>query len=102
MQVERRAKSLAFRPEALILRQVVIDGGLRMVDLREAVHQRALEAKRAHAARKLFRLGPLSGKEVETSLIEQFLYPALGPGAMWENVAQKVRERAEQLAAQMK
>ncbi len=30
-------------------------------------------------------------KETETSLIEQFLYPKLGPGQMWELVAEKVR-----------
>ncbi|MBI5644468.1 NAD(P)/FAD-dependent oxidoreductase [Candidatus Kaiserbacteria bacterium] len=45
-----------------------------------------------HAARKVLRSGPLAGKGVETSLIEQFLYPAYGPGQMWEVVAQKVRE----------
>jgi protoporphyrinogen oxidase len=31
-------------------------------------------------------------KEVETSLIEQFLYPRLGPGQLWEIVARKVVE----------
>lgn len=46
----------------------------------------------AHAARKIFNIGPLSGKKVETSLIEQFLYPAYGPGFMWEVVADRVRE----------
>jgi len=30
-------------------------------------------------------------KEVETSLIERFLYPRLGPGQMWESVAAKVQ-----------
>ncbi len=29
-------------------------------------------------------------KDVETSLIEQFLYPKFGPGQMWEEVAQRV------------
>ena len=43
-----------------------------------------------HAAKKLARIGPLSGKTVETSLIEQYLYPTYGPGQMWETVAQKV------------
>lgn len=43
-----------------------------------------------HALRKLFKIGALSGKGVETSLIEQFLYPALGPGQMWEHVRDKV------------
>ncbi len=44
-----------------------------------------------HAARKIVG-GPLSGKDVETSLIEQYLYPALGPGQMWEAVVHKIRE----------
>jgi protoporphyrinogen oxidase len=30
-------------------------------------------------------------KSVETSLIERFLYPKLGPGQMWEEVARKVQ-----------
>ena len=30
-------------------------------------------------------------KEVETSLIEQFLYPKHGPGQMWETVAEEVK-----------
>ena len=32
----------------------------------------------------------ISQKNVETSLIEAFLYPKLGPGHMWETVAKKV------------
>ncbi len=31
-------------------------------------------------------------QEVETSLIEEFLYPKLGPGQLWEEVAKKVLE----------
>ncbi len=31
-------------------------------------------------------------KEVETSLIERFLYPKLGPGQMWEYVAKHITE----------
>jgi protoporphyrinogen oxidase len=31
-------------------------------------------------------------KEVETSLIERFLYPKLGPGQMWEYVAKQIQE----------
>lgn len=31
-------------------------------------------------------------KGTETSLIEQFLYPALGPGQLWEEVARQVQE----------
>jgi protoporphyrinogen oxidase len=33
---------------------------------------------------------PLGQKGTETSLIDQFLYPKLGPGQMWEEVARKV------------
>src|SRR5262249_41912276 len=43
-----------------------------------------------HATRKIAKIGPLAGKGVETSLIEQFLYPTFGPGQMWEVVADKV------------
>src|SRR5579884_3682016 len=35
--------------------------------------------------------GGLAQKDVETSLIEQFLYPKFGPGQMWEEVARRVR-----------
>ncbi len=34
----------------------------------------------------------LSQKDTETSLIEQFLYPKLGPGQLWEEVAKLVQE----------
>lgn len=34
----------------------------------------------------------LSQKDTETSLIEQFLYPKLGPGQLWEEVAKLVVE----------
>jgi len=37
------------------------------------------------------RGGRAAEKETETSLIEQFLYPKLGAGQMWEEVARKVR-----------
>ncbi len=35
----------------------------------------------------------ISQKNIETSLIESFLYPKLGPGHMWETVAKKVEEK---------
>lgn len=38
------------------------------------------------------RSGSLAQKETETSLIEQFLYPKLGPGQLWEHVAEMVEE----------
>jgi protoporphyrinogen oxidase len=47
----------------------------------------------AHHFRKLFQSKQdLRQKEVETSLIEQFMYPRLGPGQLWEIVARKVQE----------
>ncbi len=35
----------------------------------------------------------LSQKGVETSLVERFLYPRLGPGQLWEEVARRVEAR---------
>ena len=45
-----------------------------------------------HIAKKLFNLNSKSvaQKDVETSLIERFLYPKLGPGQLWEDVAERV------------
>lgn len=44
-----------------------------------------------HAVRKLVsKPEHLKGKKVETSLIEQFHYPKLGPGQMWEETAAQV------------
>jgi protoporphyrinogen oxidase len=43
-----------------------------------------------HAVRKAIGSSAktgLSQKEVQTSLIDQFLYPKFGPGQMWEEVA---------------
>jgi protoporphyrinogen oxidase len=36
----------------------------------------------------------ISQKEVETSLIEQFIYPKFGPGQLWETVAQDVQAKS--------
>ena len=48
----------------------------------------------SHAAKKIFASskGDIAQKGTETSLIEQFLYPKLGPGQMWEEVARQVKE----------
>jgi len=40
----------------------------------------------------LGRMNDVAQKRVETSLIERFLYPRLGPGQMWEEVARRVIE----------
>jgi protoporphyrinogen oxidase len=47
-----------------------------------------------HAFKKLLpKKNTIAQKEVETSLIEQFLYPKFGPGHMWERVRRLVEER---------
>lgn len=44
-----------------------------------------------HAIREsLGRRRDVAQKDVQTSLIERFLYPRLGPGQMWEEVADRV------------
>ena len=43
-----------------------------------------------HAATKPFRDAGTRQRGTETSLIERFLYPRLGPGQMWEEVARRV------------
>ena len=47
----------------------------------------------AHFLKKTFGrklAGDVAQKETETSLIEKFLYPKLGPGQLWEHVAELV------------
>jgi protoporphyrinogen oxidase len=45
----------------------------------------------AHALRKIFKKDTsISQKNTETSLIERFMYPKLGPGQMWEEVARRI------------
>src|SRR5581483_134830 len=46
-----------------------------------------------HILKKLVpkRQKDIAQKDVETSLIEQFLYPKFGPGQMWEEVSGRVR-----------
>jgi len=44
-----------------------------------------------HLVKKIFRRSKdVRQKDTETSLIEQFMYPKLGPGQLWEVVAEKV------------
>jgi protoporphyrinogen oxidase len=38
-------------------------------------------------------LGDIAQKETETSLIEKFMYPKLGPGQLWELVAEDIQAR---------
>ncbi|MDH5325891.1 MAG: NAD(P)/FAD-dependent oxidoreductase [Gammaproteobacteria bacterium] len=51
-----------------------------------------------HAIKTLFKKDTSVGqKNTETSLIEQFMYPKLGPGQMWEEVARIVTEKGAEL-----
>lgn len=45
-----------------------------------------------HAVKKIVSRKSLLEGDVETSLIEQFWYPKLGPGQLWEEVARRVEE----------
>jgi len=51
-----------------------------------------------HALRAPFQKdASLAQKEVPTSLIDRFLYPRLGPGQLWEEVARLIREKGGQI-----
>ena len=51
-----------------------------------------------HAVKKIFtQTTNFKQKEIETSLIEQFLYPKHGPGQMWEEVAKLVKEKGGEI-----
>jgi protoporphyrinogen oxidase len=41
--------------------------------------------------------GNINQKDIETSLIEQFMYPKLGPGQFWEIVAEEVVNRGGEI-----
>lgn len=51
-----------------------------------------------HALKNLFRKdSTIEQKKTETSLIEQFMYPKLGPGQLWEEVAKRVLEKGGEI-----
>ena len=52
-----------------------------------------------HATKKIFKRGSsnIQQKGVETSLIEQFLYPKYGPGQMWDEAARRIKEMGGQI-----
>jgi protoporphyrinogen oxidase len=43
------------------------------------------------------RKSSISQKDTETSLIKQFMYPKLGPGQMWEEVARLIKEKGGEI-----
>jgi protoporphyrinogen oxidase len=51
-----------------------------------------------HSIKKPFnRNHSLGQKNIETSLIEHFMYPKLGPGQMWEEVSRKIISKGGQI-----
>jgi protoporphyrinogen oxidase len=50
-----------------------------------------------HAMMKPLRQFDTRQKQLETSLIERFLYPKFGPGQMWEEVAARVAARGGEI-----
>lgn len=52
-----------------------------------------------HIIKKIFALNSRSvaQKDVETSLIERFLYPKYGPGQLWEEVAEQIKARGGEI-----
>ena len=56
-----------------------------------------------HAVRNSFsKDSSLGQKKTETSLIEQFIYPKLGPGQLWEEVARQIEEKGGKIYNQSK
>lgn len=60
---------------------------IKGVSIRKAI-QHAVQS----AVKRKKNTGDIAQKDTETSLIEQFLYPKLGPGQLWEEVARQVKE----------
>ncbi len=65
---------------------------------------KGLSVKKAlgHIIKKAF--GPAADvrqKKTETSLIEQFMYPKLGPGQLWEIVAEKIKAMGGQILTEL-
>ncbi|SDF02100.1 NAD(P)/FAD-dependent oxidoreductase [Chitinophaga filiformis] len=61
---------------------------IKGVSIRKAI-QHAIQSA---VKKKKKTPGDIAQKDTETSLIEQFLYPKLGPGQLWEEVARQVQE----------
>lgn len=52
----------------------------------------------AHSLKNVFRRdSSISQRNVETSLIQQFMYPKHGPGQMWEEVARIINENGGEI-----
>ncbi|HSA05951.1 MAG TPA: NAD(P)/FAD-dependent oxidoreductase [Candidatus Gastranaerophilales bacterium] len=47
----------------------------------------------SHFIKKIFFKDFIKQNKIETSLIEQFMYPKYGPGQLWEEVAEKILQK---------
>lgn len=61
---------------------------IKGVSIRKAIEHAIQEVTK----KKKKATGDIAQKDTETSLIEQFFYPKLGPGQLWEEVARQVQE----------
>ncbi len=62
----------------------------------QRIKQLSIKRALAHALKSIFKKeksGSIEQKDTDTSLIEQFMYPKLGPGQMWETVARIVEDK---------
>lgn len=56
-----------------------------------------------HAVKTFFKKDTsIDQKKTETSLIEQFMYPKLGPGQLWEEVARQIKEKGGEIHMESK
>ena len=54
-----------------------------------------------HAIKSVFnKPEEISQKELETSLISKFLYPKYGPGQLWEEVVERIKEKGGEILFQ--
>ena len=52
----------------------------------------------SHSIKSFFRKQTsIEQKKIETSLIEQFMYPKYGPGQLWEVVAEKIKSKGGEI-----
>jgi protoporphyrinogen oxidase len=60
----------------------------------------SLKSVAMHYVKSIFRpkdSGVFAQRQSETSLIEKFLYPKLGPGQLWEHVADLIRQQGGEI-----
>ena len=58
--------------------------------------------KKAFAKKTVASEGDVSQKDTDTSLIERFMYPKLGPGQLWEHAASEIKRLGGEIHMGMK